>query len=397
MVDDVGKKYLKFFVENFEERYLLLRGGRRSGKSFAVFKWLYFITSGQERETILVVCSSYPALQNCLMDFTRATGLEVSNSQILGYHTITPSGSMFRFAAFDSFQKAQGTSCTRIVFEEALNIEESIIKTLLMSAEKQAIFIFNPSRTDTLSDYLKPDKSNLLITTYQDNKFLRPEHIAEFLKIKELAEKPNATQLQKYNYRVFCLGEFCSLQGQVFKNVYQCNTEEYESIRAKEWYALDFGFTSDGDETALLGIKLFENKIYCKEYLYSKELTNNKELAFAMVDCGITESDMVFCDAGGLGKQRINALVTADNGSWTEPNIYKGFYCCNALKLTILESLTRVLQYEKIIITNDSENLEKELNTYALNESGKPISKSDHLVSCLRYSVVSAERYMYEY
>lgn len=388
-VINISKKYLRFFISNHHSRYLVIQGSRRSGKSFSIYQWLYFISSGREVENNLVVCASYPQLQNAIQDFQRATGLTVEGSAILGYHSTLPNGSTFIFKSFDNNTKTQGTSCTRLFVEEALNVDEEIVTTLSMSASKQIIFAYNPTKKSYLTKYIKTDKSNYLKTTYLDNEHLPPEQIAEFDKIKEVAMSPTSTALQRYAYYVYVLGEFANMAGKVFTEIYKCTDEEYQKIPSIEYYGLDFGFVENKDRTAMVGIKIYNNELYVKEYIYSGELTNNYQLALKMNECGVTPYDYVFCDYGGLGKTRIIALVTCSNGEYADdPLLGKGFQCQNAVKGKVIDGIQRMLQFKKITITEDSHNLEDEFDNYELNEDGKPKGK-DHLLDSTRYAVSS--------
>lgn len=356
-----------------------------SAKSFSIYKFLYFLSLGKEIETNLVVCASYPALQNAIQDFQRATNSIVENNQILGYHYRLPNGSLFQFKAFDDYTKAQGTSCTRLFLEEALNIGEDIITTLSMSCTKQIYFAYNPTKKSTIDKYINKDKSNFLKTTYKDNKYLTPEQISEFETIRERALRPTATVLERYAYQVYVLGEFSSMAGKVFMEIYNCTDEEYYNIRAEEYYGLDFGFVDSKDKTVLIGAKIFDNCLYLKEYIFSNTLSKDYNLAWEMVDAGITPFDIIFADFGGMGKSRITNLVSANNGEWTEEPICKGFQICNAVKGRVIDGIQRMQQFDRIIITDSSINTRQEFDAYELNEDGKEISKHQNAVDAARY------------
>lgn len=388
----IGEKYANFLVANINSRHVIIQGSRRSGKSFAIYKWLRLLASGKNKETILVVTATYPALQNAIQDFQSATGLMVDGSQIYGYNAKLPNGSMFMFKAFDDYTKAQGTGCTRLFVEESLNVSEDIITTLSMSAKKQIYFAYNPTKTSHLDKYISPDKSNFLKTTYKDNPHLPKEQVEEFEEIERQAKKPNATQLQKYSYQVYVLGEFSSMAGKVFKEIFTITDEEYEDIHATEYFGLDFGFVDNSDQTALVGVKILGDEAYLRQYIYDNTLAKDYALAIRLRDIGITPYDTIFCDWGGMGKSRLTALTTAGNGEWVEEGINRGFSCTNAVKGGIVDGLNRMLQY-KLFVTDSSYNLREQMDTYELDYNGKPKRQEDHLIDAARYAVNSA-RYM---
>lgn len=382
----ISKKYLKFFVNNIDSRYLIIQGSRRSGKSFSIYKWLYFLSSGKDIETNLVVCASYPALQNAIQDFQSATNSAVENNQILGYHYRLKNGSLFQFKSFDEYTKAQGTSCTRLFIEEALNVGEDIITTLSMSCTKQIYFAYNPTKKSTIDKYISKDKKNFIKTTYKDNKYLTPEQISEFETIKARAMRPTATTLERYSYQVYVLGEFSSMAGKVFMEIYNCTDDEYNNIRAVEYYGLDFGFVDSKDHTVLVGAKIFNNCLYLKEYIFSNALSKDYDLAIEMYNAGVTPYDMVFADYGGMGKTRINALISASNGEWDDERISMGFQISNAVKGSIINGIQRMQQFDRIIITESSCNMREEFDRYELNDDGKEISKHQNCVDAARYA-----------
>lgn len=386
----IGKKYLRFFVDTVKERWIVLQGGRRSGKSFAVYKWLHFLSSG-EPVTTMVVAASFPALQLAMNDFARATGLTVTGSLMLGYSCTLSNGSRFLFRSFDSYEKAQGSTADYLYLEEALNIPEEIVSVLAMSVTNQIFAAYNPTKRAYIDKYIKEDKSNYLKTTFKDNPWLTEPQIQEFEEMKRRALLPTASVLEQYQYTTYYLGDFGSMSGKVFKVVNTCTDDEYAAVPAPELFSLDFGFTSNlqSDETALAGVKIFGSRLYLKEYLYSTALTNDEDLALAMADIGLDVYSQIVGDYGGMGATRIKALVTAGDYRWTDPRISSGFTVANARKAKIIDGLLRMLQYD-IYVTGSSYNFRRELDDYELTDAQKPKSGlADHLVAAARYGVCS--------
>ena len=170
MVDlQIGKKYLRFFLKNLKTRHVVLIGGRRSAKSFSVYKFLTLRAMGKDPLHIMVVAASFPATQLAIKDFQQATGLEVEGSTLMGMHCKLPNGSVIQFKSYDVGTKAQGDSCDIMVCEEALNIPEQVLNVALLGVRRQTYFIMNPTRGGFIDKYILPDKSNLLKTTFKDN------------------------------------------------------------------------------------------------------------------------------------------------------------------------------------------------------------------------------------
>lgn len=385
---NIGKKYLRHFVNNNGVRWVLLQGGRRSGKSFAIHKWLHFLASGKPI-TVGVVTATFPALQLAISDFQRATNLTVSGNVLFGYSCQLPNGSVFLFRSFETPQKAQGSTFTILYLEECLNIDEDVVSVLAMSVEKQIYAAFNPTRKSYISKYEKSDKSNLLITTFKDNPYLTDEQREEFEAIKERALRPNASVLDQFNYSTYYLGEYGSMSGKVFPVVYTCSDDDFDSVPSPILTGIDFGFVLNGDPTAICDIKIHKGRLYCKERLYSNTLVNNKDLALEMSRLGYDVYSNIVGDYGGIGASRIRALVSADNGSWDDPKISAGFTITNAVKGKIIDGLNRMAQYE-IWVTESSQNLRDELDNLELTPSQTVKNGcADHLCDCVRYATRS--------
>jgi len=385
---DINPTYLKFFIKNNDERYLLLQGGRRSGKSISVFQWITFKLLCEKKECC-VMCSTYPAAMNAVKDFQLATGMEVTGNQIYGQSCIFPNGSIIFFKAFDIPTKAQGTYCDYAIVEEALNIDEKIFSVFAMSIREQVYFLYNPTRTAWTDKYLAPDKHNYLKTTFKDNPYLLSEQLEEFNILKEKAQSPTATIWDQYAYNVYYLGDFSQMSGKVFAQIYTCTDDEFDKIPMPPVYGLDFGLVDGRDKTALIAVKVFQSCLYAKELIYSDQLANNKALAFKMAENGLDCYSQIYGDYGGLGKSRMQSLITAGDYQWTEKEICRGFNIANARKGKIMDGITKMLQYDKIVVTESSRNLRLEMDNYELTDEGKP-KGNDHAVDAMRYAVNSA-------
>lgn len=386
----IGKTYLKHFVKNNQSRWVLCQGGRRSAKSFSIYKWLWLLASAKP-QVVGVVAATFPALQLAISDFQRATGLQVTGNAVFGFSCQLTNGSKFLFRSFDVPEKCQGSTFDTLFLEEVLNIPEQVVSVLSMSVTGQIFCAYNPTKSSFLDKYLLPNKSNLLVTTFKDNPWLTPEQREEFEHIKRKALSPTASLLDRYNYEVYYNGNFAELGGKVFKLVNNCTDDEFVKVPAPVLYGLDFGWINgeQADATALVACKIFEGKVYFKELIYSNQLANNKDLALRMSELGLDVYSPIIADYGGIGASRIRALVTAGDYQWTEAGISSGFSVQNAQKGKIIDGLQRMNQYE-LYVTDTSLNLRNEFDNYELGPEGKPKSGVlDHALDACRYCVNS--------
>lgn len=381
---DISKKYLEFFIRNVDSRAILIQGSRRSSKSFSVYKYLNLMSSGNEPLTNYVVCASYPALTYALDDFQKATGLVVQSSQTIGFHATLRNGSRFIFKAYDDYTKAQGTSCDYVFFEESLNIDPRIVRVMSLGVRKQMIFAFNPTRHNEYSDYILPDRSNFLHTTFRDNKWLTPEQLEFFDMLKRKAEEPNATLYDIFAYKCYYLGEEADMVGRVFEKLEYCGYQDYLDVPAEECVAMDAAF-GGSDRTAIVGCKLFENKLYVHTYYYGRGTLKAEELAITLWECGFNYATPILCDYGGVARMIYDEVISASNGQWTDYRISKGFSLCNAIKKPVLEGITAMMGLDAIVLDNSSDSTRTEFENLQLTED-KKLKGSDHACDAVRYA-----------
>lgn len=384
----IGKRYLKFFVDNIDSRYVISIGGRRSGKSFATAKWLRFLASGKPIK-ILVIAATFPAIQLVIEDFQRATGLTVTGSMIYGYSCKLKNGSLFQFRAFPESQRVQGTTADILWFEEFLNIPEEVIRVATMSCTGQMYFTANPTRkSKLLDDYVNEDGSNYLKTTYKDNPYLTPEQIKEFDDIKLRSQLPNATMYDIYCAKVYCDGEFGDLVGRCFEKLEYNTYSDYLNVPSEEVIFMDLAF-GGADKTAICGFKMYNKKLYVHTYQYKQGTINAKELACDLIDCGFNAYTTIFADYGGVGRQILDSLITAQQNDeiWTEPELCQGFSIANVLKGRVLESIMALMALDAIVIDDSNYNTREEFENAQLDENQKPKGENDHTIACARYAI----------
>ena len=387
----ISKSYLRFFVDNNTSRYVILVGGRRSGKTWSTLRWLNLLASAK-RQNVMVAAASNSQLLATIQDFQECLGYQVQGSILYGMHYMMGNGTLWQFKSFDEYTKTVGQKADILFLNEAINLDEKSFTTLVQGITGQIFLNYNPTSKNTwINNFVSKDGSNRMRSTWKDNDHLTEAQIGEFEGIKERAMRPTATPFDTFAYRVFYLGEDADMGGKVFPILYTCTEEEYDRVPSKELKGLDFGIVESRDQTALCGGKIHNNCLYLKEYIYDNmECQKDINLARRMRDLGINEYEPICCDYAGIGKQRLHNLVTAADGEWTEEGICHGFYCFNAKKGEILDGLKRMTNFDKIFITEESVNLRSEMSEYELKDDGKPVEKyANHLVDAARYLVNS--------
>lgn len=376
LYNDYSPTYQQFFFANRNSRHVLLQGGRRSGKTQATIRHLLRLTQAMgEDMKVLVATYQRPMLDNTIEDFVQITGQQPHADEVQMGRVL------WQFKSFDEYTKAQGTQADFLFINEAVNMPDDIGRVLVQSVRYQIYYNYNPTRTSWVQAHVEGDSHNLLCTTFKDNAYLLPAQVEEFERIRERGLRPNASQRDRYFYQVYYLGNFAQLVGSVFTNIERC--KDYEQVPAREYFGLDFGFATDGDPTVLVGVKLHNNRIYLRQYIYEKGLTSDGDLIERMKACGLTPECEIYADYGGMGRGRIQNLNTL------------GWAVFNAKKTERIDGLSQMLCYDAIVIADGNNDTEREFQQLELlppTSAGNQRTKGDdHAIDAARYAFQRAK------
>ena len=208
----------------------------------------------------------------------------------------------------------------------------------------------------------------VLRTTYKDNKFLPEEYTAALEKLMHT----NPTY-----YRIYALGEFCSLDKLVYNN---WREEDFEIPDGIPLQGLDFGFIND--PTAFVASILVEEEK--RIYIYREWGAVNKT----------NEEIAQVISALGFAK----AVITADSA---EPKSIEEIRRAGIRRIresvkgadSIIHGIQKLQQYELIVHPSCTEVI-TELQNYSWQKDrktgeyiNKPVDLFNHYLDALRYSL----------
>lgn len=388
--NDIYYKYLY----DYSNRYEIYYGGSGSGKSVFITQKLIIKLLSEKRKLLVI-----RKIGNTLKDSVFQLFLDIlSNWKILIYcninksdYSITlPNGSNILFKGLDDSEKIKSIAgIDDIWIEEAseLSLEDfsQLDLRLRSKKENQQIFCsFNPiSKVSWIYKmWFEEDKTydNTLIvkTTYKDNKFL-PDKYIETLE--------NMINTNPVYYKIYALGEFCSLDKLVFNNWKAENLNIIELKQRKDLQlliGLDFGFTND-PTTIITSLLDEKNKIiYIIDEFYEKGLTNDK-IAQVIKYKGLSKSVIIADCAENKSIEEIKK-----EGIIRIKPCKKGADSVNA-------GITKLKEYQ-IIINSTCLNTITEFENYAYMKDkqtgeyiNKPIDLYNHCIDALRYSLQCQE------
>lgn len=373
---------------DYSRRYEVYYGGAGSGKSVFVAQKLLAKACTAKRK-VLVIRKYGTTLRDSVYDLVKETitkwGLYKYTRFNLSNYTITlPNGSVFLFKGMDDPEKIKSiTDITDVWVEEATELSEDEFTQLDLRLRArvpslQLIVSFNPvSKVNWVyrkwfEDGADYDRAQTMIlkTTHKDNRFLPPEYVAAL----EEKAKSNPTY-----YRIYALGEFCSLSKLVFTHWRQ-EAFDHKAITGPLCIGLDFGFVND--PSALVASVLDEaaKRLYVFKEWGSTNKTN-AELASII-------------EALGFGKSLI--VADAAEPKSIEEIRRKGvrkIRACEKGPDSIIHGIQRLQQYE-IVVHPSCTGLITELENYSWQKDrksgeyiNKPVDEFNHYIDALRYSL----------
>jgi phage terminase large subunit len=361
-------------------KYIILRGGSGSGKSYAVADYIILsICQGHHRWIVTrkyattIRQSVYMLIMRRIIEMGLFDQFKVNKSEM---YIEGPHASSIIFVGLDDVNKLkslwnptdafmeEADQCTQDDFEEV----DRRIRTI--GSKPKIILAFNPTSIYSwlkkyFYDDCKIEKENVLIknTTYKDNKYLNPDYYMTLDRLQET--NPGA-------YRVYALGEWGVTEGVVFDN---WQSAEIPTGAKCIGYGLDFGFSSD--PAVLVGVYETDDARYYDEVVYRTGLTN-PDLSGLMKECGIEQYAEIIADSA-----EPKSIEELHRMGWNVKPCVKG---PDSIRFGI-----NAMKTKKIFITPRSSNLHREFSSYSWKQDKngnwlpEPIDMFNHGIDAARY------------
>ena len=198
----------------------VFRGGRRSGKTFGILKFLMLWSEGFAG----TVCNiaSMTSEQGRLGAYADAKTIKDLAPAVYGDIEVLSSprefrmanGSRMHFNQYSNSETAKGIACDWLFVNEANNFSKQQYTDLKANARLGTFIDYNPNCEFWDVDFF--DDDDICDTTWQDNPYLTPAQLEYFADLKRLAESPTATEIDRRNYSVYYLGRYYQLNGDIF-------------------------------------------------------------------------------------------------------------------------------------------------------------------------------------
>jgi len=361
------------------------QGGSSSGKTYTILQHLLMV-GAEDKETITVIAEDVPNLKSGA--YRDAKTILANTPELKLYWPYenksdrifeSLNGSIIEFKSFQDEYDARSGKRTIAFFNEANAIKYGIFEQINIRTTKQTILDFNPSARFWAHDKLQGrDDVEWNVTTFRDNEFIAPAIEKKILSYEPTPENIKRGTANEYRWKVYGMGEVGRLEGLIFPH-FQTSSEWPEDYKWRV-FGMDFGFTND--PTTLIEVRLSGGKLYTKEHIYRKGLTN-QDISRLIKDLGITEQII----ADSAEPKSIEELKR--EGIWVSP-AQKG-------KDSIIYGIQRMNEYP-IVVHTSSKNLIEEFSSYiwAKDRHGqatnKPIDDFNHGIDAIRYALTDKLR-----
>jgi len=373
-----------------KSRYFVVTGGRGSGKSFEVGRFITLLSFEQGHKILFTRQTMTSAHLSIIPEFKEKIELlkledlfsiskseiknKLSNSEIFFKGLKTSSGDQTA-----NLKSLQGVTTWVLDESEELTDEATFdkINLSIRSNDKQnrIILILNPAtkehwiyrkffEQEGIKEGFNGTKGNTtyIHTTYEDNiKNLGVSFLQEVEKIK--LHNPD-----KYNH-VILGGWLDKADGVVFTN-WEFGTFNPNYLQTS--FGMDFGFSIDPDALAEVAIDVKNKLLYVKEHIYQRGLKTH-ELSKMLIEK--TKGGLIIADSA---EPRL-----IDDLRFQKVNI-------QAVKKGTIESGIVRMQDFKIIVEPNSTNIAKELNNYCYLNKGSRlyVDNWNHIIDAIRYNVI---------
>lgn len=384
-----NETYLPYLAD-YSHRYEVYYGGAGSGKSVFIAQKILFKALNSRRKVLIIRKTLNSQKDSCwrliLEQLEQWQIRKFCKVRLTDFAIELPGGSVLLFKGLDDSERIKSiVGITDIWIEEATELTEEDFDQLDLrlrarASDLQMFVSFNPiSKVNYV--YRKwfartPGDDTLIVkTTYKDNRFL-PE---EYIRSLEKRIDTNPTY-----YRIYALGEFCSLDKLVYNN---WKVEEFEPPKdGKLVVGLDFGFTND--PTAIVASIVKDDDLFIFREFTGTGKTN-QQIADIIVSMGFSKS-----------------VIIADSA---EPKSVAEIKRCGIARIresqkgkdSIIHGIQRLQGYH-MHVHPSCENIITELENYAWIKdkatgeyTNKPIDMFNHSLDALRYSLQALDQHKF--
>jgi len=342
-----------------KQRFTLLQGGTRSGKTFSTIYYLVWLCEQYSGLEIDIVRDTFTALKSTVWkDFKQV----LVNHSLYSPHNHNKTdkiynlnGNMISYYGADDPSKIHGRARDILWINECNQLDEETVDQLFPRTRHKIIGDYNPAMPTEhwLDPYI--EKYPPLITSYKDNTHLTKAQIDDI----------ESKKGSEYWWRVYGTGQRTKPTGTIIDNWVEGDFDD----TLPYVYGLDFGVT-DPDALVKVAVDKSKKKIYVDECMYQTGQSTNQLIS--NLETIVTKDELIAADYGD--KRAIEDLQEA------------GFNAVNCMKDKIIDRIKNTAGYT-FVVTPTSHNIKREFSNWVWHDkrSETPIDKHNHTIDAIFY------------
>ena len=348
-------------------RLIINEGGQGSSKTYSILQAIYNSLKNSEPMKTTFCSYALPHLkQGVLSDFDN---ILTSFGENLGEIKSSPSQPNYYigksnincYGVEGNLALAHGPRRKILFINEANRKITYEVFDQLFTRSEITLVDYNPDQVFWLHDKVMPNIPHTLIrSNFMDNPYLSTNELNNILLKKDKPEYENW-------WKVYGLGQLGKLEGAIFQNWVYGEFDE----NIPYGYGCDFGF-NDPDVLVKVAINYKDKIIYADQKVY-KSGNSAAQFKQLVIDAEVNRNDLIVADCA-------DARMIAELG--THFNVKP----VNKTKWTVVQAI-KMMQDYKIVITDTSYDVAKELNNYVWSDkkAGIPSPGFDHAMDSIRY------------
>lgn len=282
----INDKVCKFLDTEYNNGSIVcaLQGGRRAGKTYNIAIWL-LLQALRGKVVVIASMTQEQGRNGSFADFKNIivnSGLSVVCQVLSSPREIRCSGGgVVIFSSFADSERAKGVACDFLFLNEANKFTYQQYVDMSVNVREMMILDYNPNVKFWV------DKLNItpLLLTWKDNPYLTKSQIQWFKDLKDKASSPNATSTDIYYYRVYYLGEYSDVEGEIFNsnNIVVADVPEFglyhyaifcdpSALRGSDFFSCVLSVLSDSDK-----------KIYIVDW-FSPNIGSREDIALKIIE-----------------------------------------------------------------------------------------------------------------
>lgn len=380
---EINKAYLPYLF-SYKNRIEVYYGGAGSGKSIFVAQKLVLKALKSKRKILVIRKVARTQKESCFAVICKILeSIKFLNICKINKTTLDitlPNGSIILFKGMDDSEKIKSIAdITDIWCEESTELtlddfSQLNLRLRALNPNLQIWLSFNPvSKANWCYQYFFVRKTNAFVlhTTYKDNNFLPKEYR------DEIEDYKNTNPAY---YKIYCLGEFATLDKLVFPIIHKQLINEDKIKHLKFFCGLDFGFTND-PTSIIWGRYDKDNKtVYIIGEYFKKGLTND-EIYKTIDNLGLRKEIIIADSAEQKSIEEIRRLGITRMKPCKKFNdsVNFGLQWLMTRKIVIDERLIGLIEE----FENYTWQKDKKTNEYI----NKPIDNFNHGIDALRYGL----------